>query len=912
LRETIGGARRGLSMGEGTHIDFRILGPLEAWRDGAPVALGGAKQRALLARLLLQPGEVVPDDRLIEDLWGEAAPRTAAHTLQVHVSALRKALGPEAIRRESGGYAITADDGRLDSVRFADLVTKARADQPAAASALLREALGLWRGPALADVRYETFAQAAIAQLEEERLLALEERLEADLAVGAGSDLVPELRTLVAEHPLRERLHGHLLLALYRAGRQTEALDVYQSLRQALLEELGVDPSPELQELHRRVLNQDETLSPVVDVAAPTNLPAAATRLVGRSRELGELTHLLLREDVRLVTLTGAGGSGKTRLALEVAAESVDAFPDGVWLVSLAAVSDPELVVPTIASTIGARAELAGHLRDRRMLIVLDNLEQVVEAAAGLAQLLREAPGPTLLVTSRVPLRISAEHEYPVSPLPAEEAVRLFEERAGAVNPEYETDAAVPEICRRLDNLPLALELAAARVKVLSPPALLERLDQRLPLLTGGARDLPQRQQTLAATIEWSWELLTEPERALLARLGVFAGGFTLDAAEEVCGADVDTLGSLVDKSLVRAAMAGRFGMLETIREFARARLEELDDDSVERRHAGFYLARTEQLRRLIRTDAKSAVSAVEPDYDNIRAALAHLDAHGAPEEAVRLLNAISAFWLLQGHANEGFGWSKRLIGRDAVVEVEHMCVLLVEASDFARALGETALATSYAERGLEIARELDDPLLVEKALHELAESVQVTGDYDRAVALYEEERDLALSVGRSGGGAITNLSDVALARGEFERALSLAEEAMTLAGDDPAGEAYVVAAFNRSSALLQLGRLDEAIQPLRDTLDRAADVGYLNVVGWSLIASAAFALSRGSAADGARLLGASEGVRRQAEEILGLSEQRLLAETERELGLGHEDELEEGRRMPLADALELARSALA
>jgi tetratricopeptide (TPR) repeat protein len=315
--------------------------------------------------------------------------------------------------------------------------------------------------------------------------------------------------------------------------------------------------------------------------------------------------------------------------------------------------------------------------------------------------------------------------------------------------------------------------------------------------------------------------------------------------------------------------------------------------------------------RRLFNPDPKAAHTGFAPDQDNIRSALAYLDAHGPAEEAVRLMNAIAAFWLVHGQISEGFGWVARLIERGVAVRAEQLCELLVNASDFARPLGHTALATSYAERGLEIARDLDDALLVEKALHELAESVQVTGDYDRAVALYDEERELALSLGRSGSGAVTNLSDVALARGEFERARSLAEEAIALAGENRADETHVVATFNLGSALLQLDRIDEARAPLREAIDRSSDVGYTHILGWSLIAAAALTVRCGSTADGARLLGAGRAHVQRHEELLGPAEQQLLTATEERLGAGFEAELDEGALMPLDAALELARLSL-
>src|SRR5581483_8391105 len=525
-------------------MEFRILGTLAVLEQAEPLDLGGAKQRALLALLLLNGNRPVSADRLVEALWGEEPPRTARKAVQVYVSQLRKALGGDRIRTEAAGYVLDVRDDEFDAGRFERLAATGRP----------REALALWRGPPLAEFAYQPFAEAEARRLEELRLACVEDRLDEDLAAGRHAQVVGELETLVAEQPLRERLRSQQMLALYRCGRQAEALEAYQDARRALVDALGIDPSPELQRLQRAILNHDDALAatPAPEPGPPErpSLPAAANRLIGRRVELRTLTDLLLG-DARLVTVTGAGGSGKTRLALEVAAALGADFGQSVHFVQLAPLRQPELLAATILSALGveesasrpAVESLKELLRLRAMLLVLDNFEQLLEGAPVLAELLAACPRLKLLVTSRASLHLSAEHEYPLEPLPLDYAVALFTERARAVRPDFTADERLTAaICGRLDCLPLALELAAARCRLLGAGELLARLERRLDLLTGGPRDLESRQQTLRSTIDWSYELLDAEEQRLLMRLAVFTGGCTLDAAEQVCSASLDRL----------------------------------------------------------------------------------------------------------------------------------------------------------------------------------------------------------------------------------------------------------------------------------------------------------------------------------------------------------------------------------
>ncbi|MGI8828268.1 MAG: ATP-binding protein [Candidatus Limnocylindria bacterium] len=454
--------------------------------------------------------------------------------------------------------------------------------------------------------------------------------------------------------------------------------------------QLGTEPHPPLKTLHQ------------------TNLPVPATAFLGRDTELADIGALLARDEVHLLTLTGPGGTGKTRLALQAAASAADTFAGGVWWVPLAPLRDPQLVLSSAAQALGAGGDLAEHIGDKRLLLLLDNFEHLVSAAADLAPLLSACPNLTVLVTSREPLHLGGEHEYAVDPLRQPEAVELFRTRALAARPDCVANGEVAIICQRLDYLPLAIELAAARVKLLSPRAILERLEQRLPLLTGGTRDAPDRQRTLRATIEWSHDLLTDAEQRLFARLAVFRGGCTLEAAEQVADADLDTLSSLVDKSLVRMR-EDRFWMLETIREFALERLDASGDaDEMRDRHANHFLALAEEAEPHLRGSPRDWLDRLEADNDNLRAAFDRLAAAGDAQLPLRMGAALWRFWAMRGYAPEGRGRLERALAADAS-PTPARAFALNGATANAMDYGDPVGARRYAEEALALHRSLGD-----------------------------------------------------------------------------------------------------------------------------------------------------------------------------------------------------------
>ncbi|MGI8607240.1 MAG: BTAD domain-containing putative transcriptional regulator, partial [Gaiellaceae bacterium] len=668
-------------------LAFRVLGPLEVLRAGEPVSLGGRKRRALLAFLLLHANETLTRGRLIDAIWGEEPPATVANALQGHVHALRKALGRERVVTDGSGYRLRVQEGELDLQRSEELVSQGRdalaRGEAETASRMLGEALALWRPPALAEQAEEPFAVAEIGQLEETRVATLELRIEADFELGRHSGLVGELESLVAEHPFREHLRVQLMLALYREGRQADALEAYADARRLLVEELGIEPGPALRDLEAAILRQEPGLTPfrASPAIARGYVPRPVNPLVGRRIELAAVTGLLRRSDVRLLTVTGTGGTGKTRLALAAAEELALELHEGVYFVDLAPLTAAHLVATRVADALGVAEAgprplvdtLKHVLRRRTLLLVLDNFEHLLEAAPLVGELLAAAPGLTALVTSRAPLRVSGEHEYSLAPLGVpssaeaaspealalNDAAALFTARAVAVRPEFAITPAnaveIAGICSELDGLPLALELAAARMKLLSPETLLERLRSRRDTLGSGARDLPARQHTLRSTIDWSYELLGSGEQELFARSAVFVGGFTVEAAEAVCGAGLDLVGSLVDQSLVRrlADEEPRFAMLETVREYARERLVSSGEaEAVRSRHAEYFLTLAERLESTIREP--STLAAIQREHDNLRVALAFFNESSAFESELRLCGAIGRFWYVRGYLSEG------------------------------------------------------------------------------------------------------------------------------------------------------------------------------------------------------------------------------------------------------------------
>ncbi|HZF88776.1 BTAD domain-containing putative transcriptional regulator [Streptomyces sp.] len=685
-------------------VRYRILGTTQALRpDGTAVPVGGARLRALLTVLALRAGRAVPAGLLVDEVWDGDPPADAPGALQALVGRLRRVLGADAVESVDGGYRLGAGPDDIDLHRFtrlADDGARALADgDPAKAAALLDDALALWRDPVLADLPDRT---AEAARWETLRRDARRTRLAAALALGRAEQALPELTALCDAHPLDEPLQALRLRALREAGRTAEALATYDDVRRLLADRLGSDPGPELRALHAELLRRSTVPAPPVP-RPPGNLRARLTSFVGRDTDIGTIRGDLAA--ARLVTLLGPGGAGKTRLSQEVAEGAGDAARDGVWLVELAPVDDPAAVPEAVLTAIGAREtvlhgagaeefravterhddpveRLVEHCVRRRMLIVLDNCEHVVEAAARLvAELLERCPRVTVLATSREPLGVPGEVLRPVEPLPEPYALRLLADRGAAARPGFRVEddpRACAEICRRLDGLPLAIELAAARLRMLTPRQIADRLDDRFRLLTSGSRTVLPRQQTLRAVVDWSWDLLDEEERDVLRRLSVFAGGCDLAAAEAVCGpAALDALGSLVDKSLVVAAPSGdgamRYRLLETVAEYARERLGASGRRAeTERAHLTYYreLARTTD--PLLRGPGQlAAVERLEREYENLRTALRTAVAARDEQEALCLVLSLAWYWQMRDLRIEGRNWSRAVmdLGPDPFTE---------------------------------------------------------------------------------------------------------------------------------------------------------------------------------------------------------------------------------------------------
>jgi predicted ATPase/DNA-binding SARP family transcriptional activator len=858
-------------------MEFRILGPLEVWEASRPIPLGGAKQRALLAILVLEANRVVSTDRLIELLWGNEPPETVGNTLQVCVSQLRKILEPTHQRgtpyavlvSQPPGYAVHATSDQIDYLRFQLLVSEARergikAD-PKAAADLLRQALGLWRGPPLADFATERFALAEAKRLDEMRLGAVEDRIEADLALGRHVQLVGELEALVSEHPLRERLRAQLMLALYRAGRQAEASEVFHKTRAVLVDELGMEPGAELQKLLKAILNQDPALdlTPRPEALLPprlTNLPLALTSFVGRTSELAEVTSLCSRS--RMVTLTGAGGIGKTRLAIKVASELAASFRDGTWLVEFAPLNDPGLVPQTVAAVLGVREQpgvpmtdsLIRYLESRQLLLVLDNCEHLIGASAKLVDgLLRNCPDLRALATSREALGIDGESTWRVPSLAVPDrnrpeapellthygAVELFADRAVTALGSFElTDNSWPlvvQVCERLDGIPLAIELAVGKLRALSLAQVASRLNDRFHLLTGGNRTALPRQQTLQATIDWSYDLLPAAQQAVLRRLSVFAGGLDLEAAEAVCwdaprqSAEVlGALTGLIDKSLLLMSTRNgeaRYQLLETIGQYATIKLEAAGElEEARRRHSEWFLSFAERAQPELRGPNQLRwFERLEAEHDNLRAAFEWSMEQDSTDGALRLASAMGFFWMFQGHIAEGREWLERAIGKGSTGSRALQAVATAWAAQLAGDQYDYQMAVALAERSLRLFRELADDwgmgfcslilgnqhlgqdeleaasqLFEESYIHfrqsgrlpDIAKSLDrlgfvswVKGDYENAARLLGESRDLSNTVGNRWYVATTtvNLSQVALSQGRFVLAGELLGEALPL-----------------------------------------------------------------------------------------------------------------------------------
>lgn len=948
-------------------LSFRVLGGLEVWRNGQPVPLGAAKQRALLGLLLIRRGEVGPDV-LVEALWGEQPPNGARNTLQVYVSRLRKAFGPEVIVTTPGGYRLELAAGAVDAERFEACFREGSdflaAGDPRAATVRLSEALALWRGPALADLRYEAFAQVEAGRLDELRLACVEERIESELQLGHHAELVGELEAWVIEQPLRERLRGQLILALYRSGRQSEALAQYQAARRMLADELGLEPSPELRELERMILSHDPGLAAPSAPSTPTStLPLQPTPFIGRGGELAEVLELIRSGSRRLITLTGAGGSGKTRLAIEAASRLLPEFEHGVWWVPLQALTDPQLVLPTISDALDATGDLASHVGDRRMLVLIDNFEHLLDAGPDVAGLLTRCPALFLLATSREQLHVAAEREYRVLPMTTTDAVELFDERALQSGPE----GVVAEICERLDCLPLAVELAAARTSALTPEQVLAGLEERLSSLGTGPRDAPLRQQTLRATIEWSYDLLTPGEKQLFARLSVFAGGWDLPAAERVCGFDTeavaDGLVSMIEKSIVgRESDEGerpRFSLLQTIREYAVAVLEASGArPSLRRRHADYFL---ERFGRVLQARTDWDVGDVDEDYEwladdvpNLREALSFALEEGDLELALGLAGRGGLAWTQTGATHEGQAWLRRTLDETEqlqtparaeallrLAELEYFTGNLRRAEELsveARRLferhgdrrGELQAMIGIVEIG-EMSKDLDrrrnemqsalavaDELGREfdrvRLLFWAAELENDAGDYAQADAMLEEGFALVRKLGvprRLWAWQLVNVGEFATERGDYARAKEVLQDYLEHSSLKYPNGIAIAHGILGVVGLHEHDR-DAADSNLRRSLELARASGIKHLIAESLHGMAAVASIDGDLERTARLWGAASALKAALVMPLTQSEEFIVADYLEPARGGLSDEAyarasTEGAAMTMDEAIEYA-----
>jgi predicted ATPase/class 3 adenylate cyclase len=669
---------------------------------------------------------------------------------------------------------------------------------------------------------------------------------------------------------------GYVGVDVHRAARIAAAGHGGQLLISASTAELlGTDGLRNLGEHRLKDLSAPERVYQLGDEDFPplkslyrTNLPIPATPFLGREHELAEVCRLL--EDARLLTLTGPGGTGKTRLGLQAAAEAAERYPDGIFWVPLAPLRDPELVLATAGQALGAKDGLAEHLADKSLLLLFDNFEHVVEAAPRLSELLASCPNIHLLVTSREVLRVPGEQAYPVPPLETDDGMELFVARARAALPSFVASDAVPELCARLENLPLALELAAARVRVLSPEQLVERLSQRLDLLKAG-RGVDPRQQTLRATIEWSHELLNDDEQRLFARLAVFAGGCTLESAEAVCDADLDTLESLVDKSLVRIREGDRFWMLETIREYAAERLEDSGEAEMQRRHAEHFLALGEEAELHLRVYSGEWIERLEAEHDNLRAALDHLAASGENELVLRLAGALTNFWHYGGYVAEGRQrLESALQGQERPTATR--ATALSGAALLAYGSGDVTAARSIAEQALELHRRLGDLRGAGLDLNVLTVASIEEGDFEQAQQLAEESLALFRQAGDAHNtvAATRTLAFTYHSRGDLERARTLHESNLRQAQALGFKETEAGTLGSLAMIAFEQGRVEDALALGKQNLLASRDLGSLQEIAQSLCRSAStFAVLPGKADTAARLLSCFEAQREQ----IGVSE---------------------------------------
>ena len=878
-------------------FEIQLLGPVRVARLGRELAVGGRRQRALLALLVLERGRPVSRERLADELWQGRPPAASEATLRSYVSRLRGVLGESAALIGGGGaYSLEVRPDAVDSVRFERLVQEARAAVGRGAGMRAversRAALSLWRGDALADVAGDGAGLLRLEadRLEELRLATLELRIEAELELGPTEGLVEELSTLVQTHPYRERFWRLLMLALYRGERQADALATYQRARSVLVEELGVDPSERLRELEQAILRQD--VPPPRPQQLRHNLPSPETSFVGRAAELAEVETLLAES--RLVTLTGVGGVGKTRLAFETASRLLPDFADGVFWCDLSALTEPVLVPRAVARIFDVREPAAGslleslaaRLRETEMLLLLDNCEHLRDACTELAHaLLTACPRLRLLATSRESLGAVGETDYPVPPLSVEaadgrpgeslasDAVSLFLARARAARPRLVTDdaalAAAERICAELDGLPLAIELAAARAKALSFPEIEARLADRFRFLVSRRRPTPARHQTLREAMDWSYQLLAPAEQALLRRLAVFSGGFTLEAAAAVCLEDdgeraLELVGRLVDASLVVPKQhdgVTRYSLLETVRQYARERIGDGSEQvETERRLVQYVLGLLERTHSAQLSALHEWVAALEPEQGNLRAALAWSRDGDEPEWLLRLVSGVWRFWWITGDLDEGTAWLETALERDRASDPALRAEALEGAAGLAWARGDLERAWEHAEAALPLFSAAEDRRGEQAALIVLGHVALAREQYARSRSLFERSRQLAEEYGPRSTLAMANhnLASVAYGERDLERATRLYRQALALFDQD--SDAYGGALSNLYLGLVavEAGRHEDAAAYFRETLPVFRRMRFPQYASQCIGGIAAVVRARRQPEEAARLLAAA------------------------------------------------------
>ena len=817
--------RKGLVQSQS--MRFEVLGPLQIARDGAVLALTSRRQVALLANLLVADGKAVPAESLIEAVWGHDLPSDPTNTLQHAISQLRKLVEPERRPREAATVLISSGSGyRLDLVghefdadefsagveQTQQLLDSGQVDE---AQTTIDSALALWRGEAYADIAYEDYARPESERLAELRANARELRVEVILAHQGPEAAVPELESLVAEYPYREALWGRLMKALYQSGRQADALRVYRQAAKALGDELGIEPSPELQQLEDQILLQDPDLARQRTDRPKHNLPALSSSLVGRDDLVNQ--YLEYTATSRLVTLLGPGGCGKTRLALEIGEQNIDAFDDGVWLVRLDNLSDPALLIGTVGIAVGMPEDrdlsaidtLIRFLSTRHTMIILDNCEHLLEAVADLVnQLLLGCPTLSVVATSQValgvtgeqrllvpPLRLPTEADLPFDDLEASPAVQLFLERAGSIDPNLDVSApsiaAIANIVERLDGIPLAIELAAARASVLTPTELARLLVEHFDELGDGPRDAPTRQRTLSNTIEWSIGLLNKAEQDFFLGLATFSGGFDARAAAAVT-ATTDSyatgiIGRLVERSVVTRQPAvhgtSRYRLLQTVRQFAEDQLKERGDyRGLRDRHLDHFSELAFELDAGLMDERQLAAFAqFVAEEDNLRTAMSWSLNSERLEPGVRLAARSGRFWDWRGSLAEGTTWTTRFLAAIDVGDIADLAFLTTWAGYFAWELGDIERAYELNARAKAIASENGDDYGYLAALSGEALHARVGGDHATAVATGAEMRQRSSEQGdqwleawtdNHDSLALIGLNDLDAAQGAAERSL--------------------------------------------------------------------------------------------------------------------------------------------